>query len=82
MANEKSQNVQDVFLNHVRKSKTPDYAAAELTLGFNSRYLLDVAARMKGATLLAELDGDEKAPVLIRDPDCDRQLFVLMPMRA
>ena len=23
MANEKSQNVQDVFLNHVRKSKTP-----------------------------------------------------------
>ena len=23
MANEKSQNVQDVFLNHVRKNKTP-----------------------------------------------------------
>ena len=23
MANEKTQNVQDVFLNHVRKSKTP-----------------------------------------------------------
>lgn len=57
------------------------YEAEELTVGFNARYLGGVLARIRGDMLTAEF-ADPQAPVLLRDPACDRQIFVLMPMRA
>lgn len=57
------------------------YAAEALTIGFNARYLLEVLGKLKGGNVHLEL-GDAAAPVLLRDPDCDRQLFVIMPLRV
>jgi len=54
---------------------------AELAIGFNSKYLLDILQHIPGSSVVAEL-GDPQAPVLIRDPDCDKQLYVLMPARV
>jgi DNA polymerase-3 subunit beta len=60
-----------------------DYGAAEIEVGFNTRYLSEVLARVDGNTVVLEL-GDPQGPVLLRahgegDPDA---LFVLMPMRV
>lgn len=56
------------------------YAGAALTIGFNSKYLLESLGQMAADTINARFS-DEKAPSLWRDGDDSPALFVLMPMK-
>jgi DNA polymerase III subunit beta len=58
-----------------------DYAAEPLDIGFNSRYLLDIAAQLEGDTALLRL-ADPGSPTLVQDRDGAQALYVLMPMRV
>ena len=57
------------------------YAGAPLTVGFNSKYLLESLGQMTADTIDARFS-DEKAPSLWRDGDDSPALFVLMPMKV
>jgi DNA polymerase-3 subunit beta len=58
-----------------------DYDAEALEIGFNAKYLLDVAAQLSGDQ--AEfLLADAGSPTLIRDTADEDTLYVLMPMRV
>ncbi len=57
------------------------YDRDQIEIGFNSRYLLDVAGQIKAASMRFEL-ADSGSPTVIRDPDDEQSLFVLMPMRV
>jgi len=57
------------------------YAADSIDIGFNSRYLLDVAGQMKSASMIFNL-ADAGSPTIIRDPGDEHALYVLMPMRV
>jgi DNA polymerase III subunit beta len=57
------------------------YDRDQIEIGFNSRYLLDVAGQIKAASMRFEL-ADSGSPTVIRDPDDAHSLFVLMPMRV
>ena len=56
-------------------------AATRLDIGFNSRYLLDIAAQVDGETAVLKL-ADPGSPTLIQDQDGGGTLYVLMPMRV
>ncbi len=58
-----------------------DYDATPLDIGFNARYLLDIAAQLDGDTALFKL-ADPGSPTLIQDRDGSAALYVLMPMRV
>jgi DNA polymerase-3 subunit beta len=58
-----------------------DYAADALDIGFNSRYLLDIAAQIDGEVAVLKL-ADPGSPTLIQDKDPQGALYVLMPMRV
>jgi DNA polymerase-3 subunit beta len=58
-----------------------DYAADPLDIGFNSRYLLDIAAQIEGEVAVLKL-ADPGSPTLIQDKDAKGALYVLMPMRV
>lgn len=53
---------------------------APITVGFNARYLSDVLGVIGGERIQLEM-AHPLAPCLIRDPDRDDALFVVMPMR-
>ncbi len=58
-----------------------DYAADDIEIGFNSRYLLDVASQLE--TGMAEFRfADPGSPTLILDDGASDALYVLMPMRV
>lgn len=57
------------------------YEAEPIDIGFNSRYLLDVAGQMKSASMIFNL-ADAGSPTIIRDPGDEHALYVLMPMRV
>ena len=57
------------------------YEADPLDIGFNSRYLLDVAAQVKSAEMNFAL-ADAGSPTIVRDKDDAQALYVLMPMRV
>ena len=57
------------------------YNAEPLDIGFNSRYLLDVAAQIKGDAARFML-ADAGSPTIISDPADEDALYVLMPMRV
>jgi DNA polymerase-3 subunit beta len=57
------------------------YTAAPIEVGFNSRYLLDIAVQISGESLRFDL-ADAGAPALIRDAADASSLYVLMPMRV
>ena len=57
------------------------YAADPLDIGFNSRYLLDIAAQLEGEAAVLKL-ADPGSPTLIQDRDTKGALYVLMPMRV
>ena len=52
-----------------------------MEIGFNSRYLLDVASQVKAETMRFEFN-DAGSPTVVRDPKDENSLFVLMPMRV
>jgi DNA polymerase III subunit beta len=57
------------------------YERDAMEIGFNSRYLLDVAAQVKAETMRFEFN-DAGSPTVVRDPKDEHSLFVLMPMRV
>jgi DNA polymerase III subunit beta len=58
-----------------------EYDADRLDIGFNSRYLLDIAAQIEGEVAVLKL-ADPGSPTLIQDRDAKDALYVLMPMRV
>jgi DNA polymerase-3 subunit beta len=60
---------------------TIDYDGAEVSIGCNARYLLEALAAASDEGLALELSG-ELDPILVKQPDGDGVLVVLMPMRV
>jgi DNA polymerase III subunit beta len=58
-----------------------EYGADPIDIGFNSRYLLDIAAQIEGEVAVLKL-ADAGSPTLIQDRDSSGALYVLMPMRV
>ncbi len=58
-----------------------EYAAEPLDIGFNAKYLLDVAGQIEGETAEFRL-ADGASPTLILDRGDDRAQYVLMPLRV
>jgi DNA polymerase III subunit beta len=58
-----------------------EYAAEPLDIGFNSRYLLDIASQIESEAAVLRL-ADPGSPTLIEDKDSKGTLYVLMPMRV
>jgi len=57
------------------------YAAGPMEIGFNSRYLLDIAQQIEGDGAVFSL-ADAASPTIVRDQEDDTSLYVLMPMRV
>lgn len=57
------------------------YGGEPIDIGFNSRYLLDVASQVKSDSMTISL-ADAGSPTIIRDPGDEQALYVLMPMRV
>lgn len=57
------------------------YDAEPIDIGFNSRYLLDIASQIKSDTARFQL-ADAGSPTIVLDPSDDQALYVLMPMRV
>jgi len=58
-----------------------EYEADPIDIGFNSRYLLDIAAQIESEAAVLRL-ADPGSPTLIQDKDSRGALYVLMPMRV
>ncbi|MEM8772599.1 MAG: DNA polymerase III subunit beta [Pseudomonadota bacterium] len=58
-----------------------DYGGDALEIGFNARYLLDVAQQIDGETATFRL-ADPSSPTVIVDEEDVRALYVLMPLRV
>jgi DNA polymerase III subunit beta len=58
-----------------------EYSADPMDIGFNSRYLLDIAAQIEGEVAVLKL-ADAGSPTLIQYRDAAGALYVLMPMRV
>lgn len=58
-----------------------DYNADDIEIGFNSRYLLDIASQIDGGTAQFVM-ADAVSPTLIKDAGNADALYVLMPMRV
>jgi DNA polymerase-3 subunit beta len=58
-----------------------DYGAAPLEIGFNARYLLDIAGQLEGGEARFLL-ADPGSPTMVKDASDDTALYVLMPMRV
>ena len=58
-----------------------EYASDALDIGFNSRYLLDIAAQIEGEVAVLRL-ADPGSPTLVQDKESKGALYVLMPMRV
>jgi len=58
-----------------------DYSADPIEIGFNAKYLLDVAAQLSGSEACFLL-ADAGSPTLIHDTSDEHALYVLMPMRV
>ncbi len=63
-----------------KKSVPADYEGQPVKAGFNFRYLKDVLGAVNGDAVSIEII-DTLSPTLVRDPDRDEMLFVVMPMR-
>ncbi len=60
-----------------------DYAGDGIEIGFNARYLLDIASQIRGERAKFVMS-DAASPTIVRDSsdDGDGSLYVLMPMRV
>jgi DNA polymerase-3 subunit beta len=58
-----------------------DYASEPMEIGFNARYLLDVADQIQGETATFAF-ADSGSPTLVRDDGDPHALYVLMPLRV
>jgi DNA polymerase-3 subunit beta len=64
-----------------REELEVSYSAEPIEIGFNSRYLLDIANQIEGEGIIFSL-ADAASPTIVRDQDDDSSLYVLMPMRV
>ena len=58
-----------------------EYTSDEMEIGFNSRYLLDIAQQIDGESAKFTL-ADSASPTLVQDSSDGSALYVLMPMRV
>ncbi|MEL7028247.1 MAG: DNA polymerase III subunit beta, partial [Pseudomonadota bacterium] len=58
-----------------------DYGSDPLEIGFNARYLMDVAGQIDGGSMTLKF-ADAASPTIVLDEDDPRALYVLMPMRV
>jgi DNA polymerase-3 subunit beta len=58
-----------------------EYEADPIDIGFNSRYLLDIASQIESEAAVLKL-ADPGSPTLIQDKEPHGALYVLMPMRV
>jgi len=58
-----------------------EYASTPLEIGFNARYLLDIASQLEGDHARFML-ADPASPTMVRDASDTIALYVLMPMRV
>lgn len=63
-----------------REEVAVDLVGEPITMGFNARFVLDVVGAVGGQRLALEL-GDVLSPCIVRSPEDDRCLFVVMPVR-
>jgi DNA polymerase-3 subunit beta len=68
-------------MGHAHEELEVDYAADALEIGFNARYLLDIAHQFEGDADAECQIADAGSPVVIRNRQDDSVLFVVMPMR-
>lgn len=58
-----------------------DYTSDDIEVGFNAKYLLDIANQLESETAIFKL-ADPGSPTLIEDNGSHDALYVLMPMRV
>lgn len=58
-----------------------DYQAPELDIGFNAKYLIDIADQITGEQAMFHF-ADAASPTVVTDSDDPQALFVLMPLRV
>jgi len=58
-----------------------EYDASPLEIGFNARYLLDIAEQLESETAQFQL-ADPGSPTMVKDGSDEGALYVLMPMRV
>jgi DNA polymerase-3 subunit beta len=58
-----------------------NYQGDSITIGFNSRYLLDITQQIEGDQAQFVM-ADANSPTIVRDAADDSALYVLMPMRV
>ena len=63
-----------------KENLTAKYNSEDLTVSFNSRYLLDIATEIQDEKLIMNLS-DPFSPVLILDNKDKQSYFVIMPMK-
>ena len=55
--------------------------AGELSISFNSKYLIDVASQINSEKIIFYLN-DSGSPALIKDPNDSESIFIVMPMKV
>lgn len=68
-------------LGEAREDVAVAYEGETITTGFNARYLLDVLGAVSGPEVILEFK-DALSPCLIREPEVEGFLCVVMPMRV
>ncbi len=58
-----------------------DYSGDPIEIGFNARYLLEVAQQIDGEAAVLRL-ADPSSPTVVLDDEDERALYVLMPLRV
>ncbi|MEM9421122.1 MAG: DNA polymerase III subunit beta [Pseudomonadota bacterium] len=58
-----------------------DYKNEAIDIGFNAKYILDIADQVDGETAVFHF-ADAASPTLVKDQDDPRAVYVLMPLRV
>jgi len=67
-------------LGEAKEELPVDYRGEDLTVGFNSRFVLEVLNILKSEDVIFELE-DGKSPAVIRPANDEKHTCVIMPMR-
>ena len=73
-------SAQNVDLGNAREELTVEMDGEPLETGFNVQYFMDIIRHTSGDKLMLEM-GDALDPCIVRVPDRDNCLFVVMPIR-
>ena len=63
-----------------KETLAANYKDENLTISFNSRYLLDIASAIEDEKIIINLN-DSVSPVLIQDDSDKHSYYVIMPMK-